>query len=181
MKPIALDLRCGRGGWAAGFIAEGWRVVGVDIVDFSAVFPGEFIQADLLTWEGWRDVGAVLVLASTPCEEFSRWSMPWTRARNPPPPSLALWDRATFIAKTLDVPIVQENVRGAQKWLGRSKFNCGPFHLWGDVPPLIPVFSGKKKESYGSKQRDRRAVIPIELSRHIARCFSVLSVPSVVK
>lgn len=169
---IALDLCCGRGGWAAGFIAQGWRVIGVDIDDFSAVYPGEFIQADLMTWEGWRGIPARVVVASTPCEEFSRWAMPWTRARNPPQPSLALWNRAKFIADTLGVPIVQENVRAAQKWLGRSKLNCGPFHLWGDVPPLIPTFSGRKKESYSSKERSRRAEVPFELACQIARCFA---------
>lgn len=97
--------------------------------------------------------------------------MPWTRKRNPPVPSLALWNRAEYIARELKVPIVQENVRGAQEFLGRSKFNCGPFHLWGDVPPLVPVFTGKKKESYGGGQRADRAVIPFELSAYFARIF----------
>lgn len=168
----ALDLCCGIGGWAAGLMAAGLNVVGVDLQDFSSVYPGTFIQADLLTWEGWRHIPNVrVVVASTPCDEFSRHSMPWTRAKNPPVPSLALWRRAEFIAQTLGVPLIQENVRGAQQFLGRSKMNCGPFHLWGDVPAVVPTFCGKKKEAFGGKQRAERAVIPFELSLHIGRCF----------
>ena len=32
-----------------------------------------------------------------------------------------------------------ENVRGAQPWVGRSAWNYGSFHLWGDVPALMPI------------------------------------------
>lgn len=168
-RPLALDCCCGKGGWAKGFIAAGWRVVGVDLADFSNDYPGEFIQANLLTWEDWRKIPIECVVASAPCEEFSRWAMPWTRAKNPPEPNLDLVNRCKFIAKELGVPIVMENVRAAQKWLGRSSMNCGPFHLWGDVPALVPTFQGKKKESYGSKQKADRAVIPFELAYHVAK------------
>jgi hypothetical protein len=99
--------------------------------------------------------------------------MPWTRARNPPRPSLALWKRCEFIADALGVPYVLENVRGAQEFCGRSAMNCGPFHLWGNVPAICPVFEGKKKESFGSKQRAERAKIPLSLASWIARCFLV--------
>jgi hypothetical protein len=36
------------------------------------------------------------------------------------------------------VPLVVENVRGAQEWVGRSRWAFGSFHLWGDVPALMP-------------------------------------------
>jgi hypothetical protein len=172
-KPLCLDLCCGLGGWASGFIAEGWDVLGVDLCDFSKQFPGRFVQADLLTWNGWQNTTTppLIVVASTPCDEFSRWSMPWTRAKNPPVPSLALWRRAQFIASTLGVPLIQENVKGAQRFVGKSAMNCGPFHLWGDVPAIVPYFSGRKKESYGSKQKAERAKIPLDLARWIASCY----------
>ena len=51
MKPLMLDLCCGMGGWSAGFMAAGWRCVGVDLADFSASYPGECVQADLLMWK----------------------------------------------------------------------------------------------------------------------------------
>lgn len=36
------------------------------------------------------------------------------------------------------IPMVVENVRGAIPWVGRSRWNFGSFHLWGDVPALMP-------------------------------------------
>lgn len=37
------------------------------------------------------------------------------------------------------IPMIQENVRGAIPWVGRSNWHYGSFHLWGDVPALMPV------------------------------------------
>lgn len=171
MNPLALDLCCGLGGWTKGLQASGWRVIGVDFdPKFRAKYPGDFIHADLLHWDGWQHLRALLVVASPPCDEFSRHCMPWTRAKNPPEPDLRLIERCRFIAKSLGARFILENVRAAQKWLGRSQLNCGPFHLWGDVPAIVPVFGGKKKESYGSKQRAERAQIPFELARFIGQC-----------
>jgi hypothetical protein len=34
--------------------------------------------------------------------------------------------------------MVVENVRGAQKWVGRAAWNFGSYYLWGDVPALMP-------------------------------------------
>ena len=31
------------------------------------------------------------------------------------------------------IPLIVENVRGAQKWVGRAKANFGSYYLWGDV------------------------------------------------
>ena len=36
------------------------------------------------------------------------------------------------------IPMVVENVRGAQPWVGRARWNFGSFYLWGDVPALMP-------------------------------------------
>jgi len=168
-----LDLCCGLGGWSQGFQAEGWQCTGVDVSDFARHYPGTFIQADILRWSGWMSLRPDLVVASPPCDEFSRFSMPWTRAANPPNPDLRLVCRCVEIAHDLDAPMILENVRGAQDWLGRSKMNCGPFHLWGDVPPVIPGFQGRKKESFGGSQKEERAIVPEPLARHLARCFLV--------
>jgi hypothetical protein len=40
------------------------------------------------------------------------------------------------------IPMVVENVRGAQRWVGRARWNFGSYYLWGDVPALMP-FTGK--------------------------------------
>ena len=43
------------------------------------------------------------------------------------------------------IPLIVENVRGAQEWVGRAPWNYGSFYLWGDVPALMPkALSGIK-------------------------------------
>lgn len=37
------------------------------------------------------------------------------------------------------IPLVVENVRGAIPWVGRSRWNYGSYHLWGDTPALMPM------------------------------------------
>lgn len=39
------------------------------------------------------------------------------------------------------IPMVVENVKGAQSWVGRAAWHYGSYYLWGDVPALMP-FSG---------------------------------------
>lgn len=36
------------------------------------------------------------------------------------------------------IPLVVENVKGAQPWVGRAAWSYGSFYLWGDVPALMP-------------------------------------------
>ena len=47
------------------------------------------------------------------------------------------------------VPLIVENVCGAQKWVGRSRFLYGSFHLWGDLPALMPKAGAIKNGSLG--------------------------------
>lgn len=37
------------------------------------------------------------------------------------------------------IPLIVENVRGAEPWVGRARWNFGSFYLWGDVPALMPA------------------------------------------
>jgi hypothetical protein len=37
------------------------------------------------------------------------------------------------------IPMVVENVKGAQKWVGRARWHYGSYYLWGDVPALMPI------------------------------------------
>ncbi len=89
------------------------------------------------------------------CQFFSYCAMPWTRAkalaaavRADPERlerELALFkacfriQREACEAAGRHVPLVVENVRGAIPWVGRSRWNWGSFHLWGDVPALMPM------------------------------------------
>ena len=45
------------------------------------------------------------------------------------------------------IPLIVENVRGAQDWVGRAPWNYGSFYLWGDVPALMPI--GRKLKTPG--------------------------------
>ncbi len=45
------------------------------------------------------------------------------------------------------IPLIVENVRGAQPWVGRSRWHHGSFHLWGDVPALMPINLTRRMKS----------------------------------
>lgn len=156
--PLAIDLYSGLGGWATGLMAEGWRVVGFDIerhVYGEHKYPAQLVVQDVLTIHGSQFKDAQLIVASPPCQEYSYMSMPWSLAKRKQTEYedgtrnvkdlTALFDacfriqREACEAAVRHVPMVVENVRGAQKWVGRAKWNFGSFYLWGDVPALMPI------------------------------------------
>ena len=51
------------------------------------------------------------------------------------------------------IPLVVENVRGAQPWVGRARWNFGSFFLWGDVPALMPITFGRQVMKAGIAHR----------------------------
>ena len=146
MKPLAIDLYCGLGGWAEGFLAEGYDVVGFDIErhDYgSGSYPGELVLQDVLTLNGIIFRQATIIVASPPCQEPSYRAMPWSRAKalnaiGPPQKFIELFDACFRIALEAAVPVIVENVRGAERWIGHAKWHYGSFYLWGDVPALMP-------------------------------------------
>ena len=85
--------------------------------------------------------------------------MPWKRAKALPPPDNTLFEacfriqREACEAAGRHIPLVVENVRGAQKWVGRARWNFGSFYLWGDVPALMPTSLGAQE------QRTRRLMV----------------------
>lgn len=42
------------------------------------------------------------------------------------------------------IPLVVENVRGAEPWVGPAQWHFGSFYLWGDVPALMPTTAPRK-------------------------------------
>jgi hypothetical protein len=148
MKPLAIDLFCGLGGWTEGLLAEGYDVVGFDIeqhVYGEHRYPAQLVVQDVLTLHGSQFKNAALIVASPPCQAYSYRAMPWKRAKALPPPCNALFDacfriqREACEAAGRPIPLVVENVRGAQPWVGRARWNFGSFYLWGDVPALMPT------------------------------------------
>jgi len=147
-QPLAIDLFCGLGGWTEGLLAEGYRVIGFDNerhVYGEARYPGQLVIQDVLTLHGSQFKDAALIVASPPCQAYSYRAMPWKRAKALPPPDNSLFEACFRIQREANaaadhfIPLVVENVKGAQKWVGRAPWHFGSFYLWGDVPALMPI------------------------------------------
>jgi len=169
MKPLAIDLFCGLGGWTEGLLQEGYYVVGFDIerhVYGEHRYPAQLVIQDVLTLDGRQFKDAALIVASPPCQEFSHMAMPWTRAKERArqyrsgelnvKDLTALFDAAVRIGKQAGVPTVIENVRGAIPWVGRSQWNYGSYHLWGDVPALMPMTMKRGGDALKAPGRPRQ-------------------------
>jgi hypothetical protein len=161
-RPLGIDLYCGLGGWTEGLLAEGYDVVGFDIerhVYGEHRYPAQLVVQDVLTLHGSQFRDAALIVASPPCQAYSYRAMPWKRAKALPPPDNTLFDacfriqREACEAAGRHIPLVVENVRGAQKWVGRARWCFGSFYLWGDVPALMPpVFKAAKHDGSGWRE-----------------------------
>lgn len=162
-QPLAFDLYCGLGGWAEGFLSEGYRVIGFDIEahDYgTGGYPGELVLRDVRSLTGAelvREYGIPAVMVgSSPCQEFSYRARPWKRAKALPPPYLGieLFEQQFRIQREVSeaagryIPLIVENVRGAQKWVGRARWSFGSYYLWGDVPALMPPITARKVSGF---------------------------------
>jgi hypothetical protein len=165
-KPLAIDLCCGLGGWTDGLLSEGWRVRGYDIEAHEygeEKYRAELVLRNVLEMHGSEIADADLIVASPPCTEYSYMAMPWSRAKQiaralrgedefPEPyrgsrtieQLNAIFDACFRLQREASqaagryIPMVVENVKGAQPWVGRAAWNFGSFYLWGDLPALMP-------------------------------------------
>lgn len=165
--PLAIDLCCGLGGWTDGLLSEGWRVRGYDIEAHGygdERYPAELVLRNVLEMHGSEIADADLIVASPPCTEYSYMAMPWSRAKQiaralrgedefPEPyrgsrtiaDLNAIFDACFRIQREASeaagrhIPMVVENVKGAQPWVGRAAWSFGSFFLWGDIPALMPI------------------------------------------
>ncbi len=165
-RPLAIDLYCGLGGWTEGLLAEGYDVIGFDIERHQYGehrYPAQLVVQDVTTLHGSQFKDAALIVASPPCQEYSYMAMPWKLAKAKAKAIRAdttgaklaalnrLFDscfRLQFEASKAAgraIPLIVENVRGAQPWVGRARWNFGSFYLWGDVPALMPMTFGAVK------------------------------------
>jgi hypothetical protein len=176
-------------------------VIGFDIerhIYGDEKYPAQLVLQDVRTLHGSQFKTAALIVASPPCQAYSYRAMPWKRAKALPPPDNELFDACFRIQREAceaaghHIPMVVENVRGAQKWVGRSRWNYGSFHFWGDIPALMPSDRHRKQEGdtswfynnyalsarrYSSGSKERKAwsahisKIPLPLSTYIARVY----------
>jgi C-5 cytosine-specific DNA methylase len=197
-RPIVIDLFCGLFGWSKGFLAEGWQAIGFDIERKGPVPDGaELVLQDVGTLHGQQFRRANAIVASPPCQEYSLWGMRMFHP-TPPTPDLRLWQAAIRIANEAKLPLVVENVRGAQYFWGKPNWREGPFYLWfygcPVFPALVPHIPKKRKNvvddikdgvrrglqvnsNYSSTSVARReltasaAEIPFDLAVWISQCL----------
>ncbi len=172
MKMKILDLFCGMGGWVQSFPST-WKVIGYDIKDFSDMYPFEFVKCDLLKFSDFpSDID--LIVASPPCTDFSKASLPqsWKSVKLYPPDideGMKLFNRAREIIDTIKPRYhIIENVRGAQKFVGKSDWHIGSRYFWSNFKFEYTGngndIYGKTEISPGKNRAELRAKIPYSVS-----------------
>lgn len=178
-KPLAIDLFCGLGGWAEGFLSEGYDVIGFDVErhDYgTGGYPGQLVLQDVLTLDGRQFKGAAVIVASPPCQAYSKRAMPfgalWLEHsrmdddgapagnyRGKDPIFNDLFRVCFRIAREAGLPIIIENVKGAQRFVGPAAWHFGSYYLWGDVPALMPTTLPRRK-THGKRIPGNQAGAP---------------------
>ena len=180
-----LELFCGRGGWSKGFkeIFPDAEFTGIDMNDFSKIYPFEFLQKDLMDYtpEPIYDI----ILASPPCSEFSELK------RNCAHPyderiGLDLVYRTHYLISVLHPRYwIIENVKGLTEFMPpqNEKIQYGlksrkTAYLWSNADIELGFFDFDMSD-YNSRlwhgnitgwqqvREGLRGEIPIELSRQI--------------
>jgi hypothetical protein len=173
-----LDLFCGKKGWSKPFSDRGHNVVSVDIEP--KFEPSVRADINLLPPFYFNFLGPFdIVLASPPCTEFTKASLPssWVSVKkygcNPD---------TTLLQRTIDIIAelkpqcwVIENVRGAipyfEPFLGGPVKKIGSRYLWGQFPMFdsSPKY-GKWKLPPSQERPSLRSLIPYSIS--LALCLA---------
>ena len=171
-----LDLFCGLKGLSKAFSDRGHEVISIDISSkFMPTLCWDVmgLSPDHIEHYGPFDV----ILASPPCEEFSKASMPdsWNKNRIVNPDTKLLEKTVELIRYLKPKYWVIENVRGAVPFfepiIGKPVRHVGSRYLWGNFPMFdtAPKY-GKWKLSPSPDRPAKRALIPYSLS--MALCLS---------
>ncbi len=183
-----LDLFCGRGGWSKPFVEDGDIVTGVDVADFSKVYPGKFIQEDIRyfikeTLE-FEEEDYDIVCGSPPCDEFSQAIEMWKNRGRPRDidKGLELIDYFQMAVEYIEPEFwFMENVEYGEAWISDWLKQKPSWHfkisrggrrcLWSNFAiPLIdqPKFDRSIWKMSGTTQKAERAEIPYPIARFVA-------------
>ena len=179
-----LELFCGRGGWSKGFkeIFPDAEFTGIDFIDFSKIYPFEFLQKDLLDYtpEPIYDI----ILASPPCSEFSEVKRNCAHPYDERQGLDLVWRTHYLISVLKPRYWIIENVKGLAEFIPpqNEKIRYGKrarktAYLWSNANIELGFFDHDMSD-YNSKLwhgtdgvstiHSTRGELPIELSRQIA-------------
>jgi hypothetical protein len=165
VKPLVIDLYSGLHGWCEGFLPEGYRCIAFDLFDMCDLLGVRrpkgirLVLRDVCTLTGAALIAEygipAVIVASPPCQKYSYMAMPWKRAKEMIRYYESSAERRAELTLLFDtcfrlqreaseaagryIPLIVENVRGAQKWVGQAMWHFGSYYLWGDVPALMPI------------------------------------------
>lgn len=131
MRPRLLDLFAGEGGAAAGYIAAGWDVTGVDLNPrVGRRYPGAFVAGDALAYLATHGREYDAIHASPPCQGY-------TIATAGNPAARAKYQRLIAATRELLIltgrPWVIENVEQARSQMREPVLLCGRMFGLGAV------------------------------------------------
>lgn len=167
-----LDLCCGLGGWSDGFSEIGDRCTGIDNRNLG--YPYHFIHKDIFDFN--PAITYDVIVASPPCSEFSTakyYAYGTQKERQGLDivqhvqaiithcrPRYWLMENVKHLADFIGPP---QKIVPYNKWPGGKKA-----FLWGNFPDFDVSIDGHRHDKYGNSD-PRRAKIPLELSRALAR------------
>lgn len=173
-----LDLFSGLGGFSKAFKDNGCKVLTIDSnPEFKPDICIDIMELKKSLISKYRfDV----ILASPPCTEFSKDSMPdsWNKNRSVNPNTLLLQKTLKIIYWVDPKYWIIENVSGARPYfypfLGKPRKKVGSRYLWGN----FPVFDCKPKYgkwllSPGDERPTLRSLIPYELSFALYKSMNI--------
>lgn len=180
--PWMVDLFSGRGGASRAQELRGWRVTRVELSDVHR--PD--VRADVRRLQFKPDLRPDLLWASPPCQEFSRWRLPYFRRPDRvhlrTRPSLDLV-RAALAAVRLFRPRywILENVIGAETFLGLPRQRVAAASLWGNFPLILChtcrhktwVKNTRRNPALADSRAAMRSEIPFRLSLATARAVEI--------
>ena len=171
--PLVLDLFSGTGSATQPFVECGkHRVVRIDMNPSS---PADY-HRDLskiprnFAWEDITQGDPVsFVWASPPCDDLT--DVPWHVDKRVPEDGAWLF-RTTFDhIRYLYPPLFcVENVRGAQRFVGKADYHRGSRYLWTNIPLLPKVRAyGKWRLPPSADRKILRSMIPAPLAEAVHR------------